>query len=213
MSAKYERKLGEVALCRVTMAEAISLAKELNDTHSLALALWHAAYLAHYERDPAEVERSVSDLIELSMRHNLAYWGTMGAVPRGWARSASGDTAQGIAWIEEGIAYYRGTGSVLVMSYFLGLKAEALHLAARTAEALETIREAEVMAERSEARYWRPELHRLRGVFLAAMGANETQIEASFCEAINTAREQKSISLAKRAEATYEEYRVRKGKS
>jgi hypothetical protein len=66
-----------------------------------------------------EVERLVSDLIELSMRHNLAYWGTMGAVPRGWARSASGDTAQGIAWIEEGIAYYRGTGSVLVMSYFL----------------------------------------------------------------------------------------------
>jgi hypothetical protein len=66
-----------------------------------------------------EVERLVSDLIELSMRHNLAYWGTMGAVPHGWARSASGDTAQGIAWIEEGIAYYRGTGSVLVMSYFL----------------------------------------------------------------------------------------------
>ena len=98
-----------------------------------------------------EVERLVSDLIELSMRHNLAYWGTMGAVPRGWARSASGDTAQGIAWIEEGIAYYRATGSVLVMSYFLGLKAEALHLAARTAEALETIREAEVMAEKSEA--------------------------------------------------------------
>jgi hypothetical protein len=66
-----------------------------------------------------EVERLVSDLIELSMRHNLAYWGTMGAVPRGWARSASGDTAQGIAWIEKGIAYYRGTGSVLVMCYFL----------------------------------------------------------------------------------------------
>jgi hypothetical protein len=65
-----------------------------------------------------EVEPLVSDLIELSMRHNLAYWGTMGAVPRGWARSASGDTAQGIAWIEEGIAYYRRTGSVLVMSLF-----------------------------------------------------------------------------------------------
>jgi hypothetical protein len=79
MSAKYERKLGEIALCRVTMAEAISLAKELNDTHSLALALWHAAYLAHYERDPAEVERSVSDLIELSMRHNLGVLGDYGS--------------------------------------------------------------------------------------------------------------------------------------
>jgi hypothetical protein len=38
------------------------------------------------------------------------------------------------------------------------------------------------------------------------MGAQETQIEASFCEAIRTANEQKSVSLQKRAEATYAEY-------
>ena len=66
------------------------------------------------------------------------------------------------------------------------------------------------MVERSEERQWCAELHRLRGVFLAAMGADETQIEASFCEAISTAREQKSISLEKRAEATYAEYRRQK---
>jgi hypothetical protein len=39
------------------------------------------------------------------------------------------------------------------------------------------------------------------------LGADETQIEASFCAAIITAQEQKSISLEKRAEATYAEYR------
>jgi hypothetical protein len=38
------------------------------------------------------------------------------------------------------------------------------------------------------------------------MGADHTQIEASFCAAIGTAKEQKSISLGKRAEATYAEY-------
>ncbi|RDJ93589.1 hypothetical protein B4Q13_20910, partial [Lacticaseibacillus rhamnosus] len=38
----------------------------------------------------------------------------------------------------------------------------------------------------------------------------ETQIEASFCEAIRIAREQKSISLGKRAEGTYAEYRRQK---
>jgi len=48
-------------------------------------------------------------------------------------------------------------------------------------------------------------------VFLAAIGADETQIEASFRAAINTARQQKSISLAKRAEASHAEYRRRKG--
>ena len=45
-----------------------------------------------------------------------------------------------------------------------------------------------------------------RGVFLVAIGADETQIEASFQEAVRIAKEQKSISLGKRAEATYAEY-------
>jgi hypothetical protein len=91
-----------------------------------------------------------------------------------------------------------------------GLKAEALHLADRTSEALETITEAEILAKRSEERYWWAELHRLHGVFLAAIGADESQIENSFCEAIRTAKEQKSVSLAKRAEATYAEYHRQK---
>ena len=169
-----------------------------------------AAYLAHYERNPAEVERLASDLIELSTRQNFAYWLAIGAIFRGWARSASGDTAEGISWIEDGIEDYRATGSMLAVPYLLALKAEALHLADRTSEALEAIREAEALVERSEERWWCAELHRLRGVFLAAMGAEETQIEASFCEAIRIAKEQKSISLEKRAEATYAEYRRQK---
>jgi len=47
-------------------------------------------------------------------------------------------------------------------------------------------------------------------VFLTALGADETQIEASFCEALRIAKEQKSVSLEKRAEATYAEYRRQK---
>jgi hypothetical protein len=66
------------------------------------------------------------------------------------------------------------------------------------------------MAERSEGRWWSAELHRLRGMFLAALGADERQIETAFCEAIGIANQQKSISLAKRAEATYAEYRRQK---
>ena len=68
----------------------------------------------------------------------------------------------------------------------------------------------EALAARFESRYWSAELHRLRGVFLATLDADEGQIEAAFCEAIRTARQQKSISLLKRAEATYGEYRRQK---
>ena len=80
-------------------------------------------------------------------------------------------------------------------------------LADHTSEALEAIREAEALAEKFEGRWWCAELHRLRAVFLAAIGAEENLIEACFCAAIRTAKEQKSISLTKRAEATYAEYR------
>jgi len=57
---------------------------------------------------------------------------------------------------------------------------------------------------------WRADLQRFRGVFLATIGADEIEIETSFSAAIRMANEQKSISLAKRAEATYTEYRRQK---
>ena len=94
--------------------------------------------------------------------------------------------------------------------FFLALKAEALYLAQRASEALEAISAAETLVERSEDRHWCAELHRLKGVFLTAIGADEAQIEASFCEAIRIAKEQKSVSLEKRAEGTYAEYRRQK---
>jgi len=96
-----------------------------------------------YERDPAEVDRFASELIEISTRHNFVYWLATGQISRGRARSASGDTAKGISWIEQGIRDLRATGTVLALPGRLARKAEALHLAGRSSEALETINEAE----------------------------------------------------------------------
>ena len=66
----------------------------------------------------------------------------------------------------------------------LALKAENLHIAGRTPEALLAIKEADSLVESSGERWWNAELHRLRGVFLAAIGADEAEIEAWFCAAI-----------------------------
>jgi tetratricopeptide (TPR) repeat protein len=208
--ALSEWHLGEVASCQATMAEAISLAKQLHDTQASVYLLYWSGFLAYFEGNLAETERLASDLIEMSTRQNIATWLPHGEVLRGWARSASGDTAEGIASIEDGIGGYRAAGAILATPFFLALKAEAFHLANRTSEALEAINEAEALVQRSGARLWCVELHRLRGMFLAATGADGARIEASFCAAIRTAREQKSVSLEKRAEATYAEYRRQK---
>ena len=198
---------GRLADCRAATVEAISLAKELNDTHALAQALWFAGFVGHFERSPVEVEGVASELIELSTRQSFAAWLSRGVVLRGWARCARGDMFGGISWIEDGLRGYRATTSVLDLPYLLALQSEALHLADRTSEGLEAIKEAQALIERYEQRWWSAELSRLSGVFLAAIGADKAQIEASFAEAIRTAKQQRSISLTLRAEATCAEFR------
>jgi tetratricopeptide (TPR) repeat protein len=204
--AVCEWHFGEIASCHALMDEGISIAKELKDRNALALALSWAACLGYFECNPAEVDRLASDLIELSTRHNFFYWLAIGAIHRGWARSALGNTAEGIRWIEQGIRDLRATGTVLGLPAHLARKAEAFHLADRTSEAFEAINEAVAIAERFEHGYCSAELHRLRGVFLATLGAEEAQIEASFAAAMRIAHEQKSVSLEKHARATYAEY-------
>jgi tRNA A-37 threonylcarbamoyl transferase component Bud32/predicted ATPase len=208
--ALSEWHLGEIVSCQATMAEAVSAAKELNDIHALAAALFFAAILGACERNPPEVGRLASELIELSTRKNFANWLPGGEVLQGWAQSVSGKTAEGLSWIRNGIEGWGATGAMLLMPYWLALKAEALHLGNRTPEALEAIREAEALVERSEERWCCVELHRLRGVLLADIAADETEIEASFCEAVGMAKQQKSISLERRAETTYAGYQRQK---
>ena len=107
--------------------------------------------------------RRASDMIELSTRYGFALWLALGFVMRGWARSASGDTTAGISWIEDGIKDVQATSTMLFRLFHLALKAEALHLANRSAKALKAIGEAQALAEQSEERWWSAELHRLRG--------------------------------------------------
>jgi tetratricopeptide (TPR) repeat protein len=126
--AMSEWHLGEIASCQANMAEAISLAKELNDANALAYAVGWATGLACCERNPGEVDRLASELIELCTRHAFVHWLAIGAIWRGWARSACGHTAEGIPWIERGLKdYYQVIRVVLGVPGLLARKAEALH--------------------------------------------------------------------------------------
>lgn len=178
----------------------------------LALGLFVAGILARLENNFTEVESSASELVELSTGCNFATTLTLGSAHLAWARAVSDDVPRGLSRIEEAIQDYRERGSVLGLPYLLALEAEILHLANRTSEALKAIDEAEAISDRSEIRSWSSELHRLRGVFLASMHADENQVRDSLARAINTAREQKSISLEKRAQAARAEYFSRKTK-
>jgi tetratricopeptide (TPR) repeat protein len=202
-----EWHFGKLPLCQAAIAEAISLARELEDQHALAQALWFAGFVGQFEQNPAKVERAASELIEISTRQSFAAWLSRGAVLHGWALSASGTPVEGLSWVEEGLQDYRATTSVLDMPYLLALKAESLHFAGHPSAALETISEAEIFVERYQQRWWSAELHRLSGVFLEAINGDHAQIQATFSKSIRIAKDQGSISLRFRAEASDAEFR------
>ena len=76
----------------------------------------------------------------------------------------------------------------------------------RASEALEAITDAEALVDRYEQRWCSAELRRLRGILLATLGAESCQIEATFSEAIQTAKQQKSAVLLKRTETSCSRY-------
>ena len=177
-----EWMLGETPSSQAMITEALSLARTLNDTHAIAMALYLAAGLRHFENDPAGVERYASDLIELSTRHHFASWVAAGEILQGWVRSVSGHAAAGLLRIEEGINDWRATGTTFSVPFWLALKAEALHLADRTLEALEAIKKAEALVERFEERWWSAELHRIRGLFLATLVQTRPKLRLRFAQ-------------------------------
>jgi hypothetical protein len=58
--ALCEWHFAQIDSSQATIAESMSLARELNDTHALALALYFAACLGRFERNLSEVERCAS---------------------------------------------------------------------------------------------------------------------------------------------------------
>jgi predicted ATPase len=151
---------------------------------------------------PSEpVERLALELLELSTRQHFDKWRAAGKVFGGWVQNACGSPAEGVIRIEEAIREWKAPGSTLVVPYWLALKTEALHSAGRLCEALDAVQEAEAHATASGELWWLAELHRLRAVLRVATGGDNNEIERSFSAAISTAKQQKSLSLEKRAKA------------
>ena len=87
IQAETKWHFGETASCRGTLAEAKSLAKKLSDVHGLVQALSVGGFIAYCEREATEVQRLASEMLDLSTRHNFAFFRSGAAILRGWAQS------------------------------------------------------------------------------------------------------------------------------
>ena len=175
------------------------MAQELTHPFSLAFALTMAAVVHQFRREVQAVQERAEALIALSTEQGFPQWLAYGTILRGWALTAQGEGAEGIAQIHQGLVARRAMGAELQRPYFLSLLAEAYGKVGQPEEGLTVLVEALALVESME-RHWEAELHRRKGeLLLMQQGQKVGEAEECFRQALDIARRQQAKSLELRA--------------
>ena len=176
---------------------ALRLALAANHSLSIAYALCAQQFLLQYEGDSAATLVSAQRSIANAEQYGLSLFGAWGRIIAGWARAVAGESAIGIAQMEQGIDDADALGALIFQSYFACLLAERLHQIGRDDDARIWLDRAMAIGTRTGERYFAAEIGRLRGQ-IALMH----DVDLAFTEfdgAAETARIQGSPTLELRA--------------
>jgi predicted ATPase/DNA-binding winged helix-turn-helix (wHTH) protein len=171
--------------------------------HALSLcnALGHAAFpVALYVGDFSAAERHLSMLLDYLAEHALTVWNALGLCLRGLLLVNRGDAA-GLPLLRSALDELRDMRFRLRYSAYVGTLAGGLGAAERAAEARTAIEEALEWCERSEERWYMPELLRIKGDLFRLEGSTATvrAAEDHYRQALDWARRQDALSWELRA--------------
>jgi predicted ATPase len=180
--------------------EALTLAQELTHPYSLVYALSMGVLVHQFRREAQAVRERAEELIALSTEQGFPFWLAYGTILRGWALSAQGEGAEGIAQMRQGLVAHRATGAELQRIYFLSLLAEAYGKVGQPEQGLTVLLEALAIVDKTGECDWEADLHRLKGeLLLIQQGQRVREAEECFRKALDTARSQQAKSFELRA--------------
>jgi class 3 adenylate cyclase/predicted ATPase len=192
--------LGYPEQARQRCHEMLKLAHELSHPFSLAHALYFGSLLHQHRREVHEARECAEAAIALAIEHGFALYEVRGRLQRSWALTEQGQLAEGIDQMRQSLTAYRGTGSGLVLPYFLARLAEACGKEKRSEVGLHLLDEALTSVDKHGERWWEAELHRLKGVLRLQQAVPDAeQAESCFQQALNVAYRQQAKSLELRA--------------
>lgn len=176
--------------------KALELAQTLAHAHSEAAALNWAGVLHQLRREERAAYERAEALIALAKAQDFPYWLAEGRILRSWALAALGQTEEAVEQIHQGLAAYRATGAEIQRPYWLALEAEAYALAGQHIEVLKAVNDG-IRAMYATGEHWyHAELYRLKGeLLLAQPNPIWNEADASFQEALATAKQQHTSSL------------------
>jgi class 3 adenylate cyclase/predicted ATPase len=181
--------LGYLDQGRARIEAAVKEASKLGHAYGLAVALTRACWVDWATGSCEELLARADALIAVSDEHGFPFSRAAGTVFRGWALAGNGQTEEGIALLESGLAAFRATGAVTFAPFFLTLLADTEGKAKERDQGLGHLAEAERLMVEAEERWAEAELHRVRGELLRA-GHDPAGAERSFSQAIGIAQQQ-----------------------
>ena len=208
--------LGYPDQARKRSHEALTLARELTHSFSLAHALSNVTWVHLFRRDAQATQEGAEAMIRFSTEQGFPYWLATGTIFRGWALTEQGQVEEGITQIRRGLDAWKAMGAALCWPYFLALLTEAYGKVGCTREGLTLLAEALDVVEKTEERFYEADLYRLKGELLLAQSGvrspvsavskspilnpkSQAEAEVCFLEAIEIAQCQRAKSLELRA--------------
>jgi class 3 adenylate cyclase/predicted ATPase len=166
----------------------IELAQRIDHPNSLTMALCIAAGVHQGCGDVARCRARADEALRVATDQQFPHWIAMATVYSGWVTARSGEHAEGIARMRDGIAQWEATGAREAVPAMLAFVVEALLLDGRSAEAVATAEHALTLARASGERFYEPEIHRLLGEARRQEGAPDRDVEATFVRGLDCAR-------------------------
>jgi predicted ATPase len=152
-------------------------------------------------------------LRRLAEHTGIQYYRWHEEVVLGWVAAKSGALDQGIAQIRHGLEQRRKRMANLWVPVYVLSMAELLMAHGRHAAAFPIFNECAKLCCELQQHYVDSELHRLRGVAFAAMGAARTTVEPAFALALQTARDRGARLFELRAATSLASYWQRFGRN
>lgn len=173
-------------------------ARQIGHVYTLAHALCGRAFVTVMLGTPVDALREIDTLAVVAVDNGIAYYEAVASFLRGWCLAAQGHFEPGLSLIASGLAAYRAAGTLLYVSGFLRMSAEAHAWAGRTAEALVLVKEALAVMDSTWQCWDAAEIHRVHGTILRAMH-EDAAAEEAFRHSLDISRGQGAMLWELRA--------------
>jgi predicted ATPase len=180
--------LGYLDQARAKREAALAEARLLSRAFTLAHTLSRVTAVEVIVAGPSEALLQADEWVSLTERQSIGFYLAEAMIFQGWCLTMLGQRERGMTQLTCGLAAYRAQGP-LHLPMGLTLLADAHRQVQQPQDGLRQLEEAISVTDRTQARYYEAEMHRVRGELFLSMH-DDGAAEASLRKAIDVAQHQ-----------------------